>query len=326
MRALITGITGFVGSHLAEYLLSLGDCEVHGTRRHFRSNTENISGILPKITLHECDMRDLSATQRVVDEIQPEIIFHLAAQSFVHDSFIAPKETFDTNTGGNINLLEAVIRTRRTHPSYNPAIHVAGSSEEYGFVHPDEVPLKENNPLRPLSPYGSSKVAQEYLSLQYARTHTLRVVVTRAFNHTGPRRGEVFATSNFAKQIAEIELGHKETVIRHGNLDAVRDFTDVRDMVKAYVLACGIDTPTTPFNVASGTGYTIKHVLEILLSFSNAEIELKQDPSRMRPSDVEVLIGDSTLFRNATGWRPEILFEKTLEDLLNFWRNKIPKK
>ena len=138
--------------------------------------------------------------------------------------------------------------------------------------------------------------------------------------------GEVFATSNFAKQIAEIELGHKETVIRHGNLDAVRDFTDVRDMVKAYVLSCGIDTPTTPFNVASGTGYTIKHVLEILLSFSNAEIELKQDPSRMRPSDVEVLIGDSTLFRNATGWRPEILFEKTLEDLLNFWRNKIPKK
>ena len=193
-KALITGITGFVGSHLAELLLSKG-FEVYGIKR-WRSKTENIEHIMEKLHLKEADMRDGHSLYNVIEDVKPELIFHLAAQSFVPTSWQAPADTMVTNAVGTLNLLEAVRKV-----GIDPAIQIAGSSEEYGLVYPDEVPIKETNPLRPLSPYGVSKVATDMLGFQYHRSYGMNIVVTRSFNHTGPRRGEVFVTSDFAKQI-----------------------------------------------------------------------------------------------------------------------------
>lgn len=186
----------------------------------------------------------------------------------------------------------------------------------------DEVPIKESNPLRPLSPYGVSKVAMDFLGYQYFKSYGMKIIRTRGFNHTGPRRGDVFAESSFAKQIAEIEKGKKEPVIMVGNLEAERDYTDVRDMVKGYLLAAEKGEPGEVYNICSGKAVKIKKVLDILLSFSKIKVEIKQDPARMRPSDVPILLGDSTKFRRKTGWKNTIPFEKTMEDLLNYWREK----
>ncbi len=317
MKVLITGITGFAGSHLAE--LCLGKkAEVYGTVR-WRSRTENINGIKDKITLIECDLRDATSVRETLEAVKPDLIFHLAAQSFVPTSWKAPAETFSTNALGQINLLESVREL-----GLNPKIHIAGSSEEYGLVYPEEIPIKETNPLRPLSPYGVSKVAQDLLGYQYYMSYGMSIVRTRGFNHEGPRRGEVFVTSNFAKQIAEIEKGVREPVIYVGNLEAKRDFTDVRDMVKAYWLALEKGKPGEVYNVCSGKSVPIKEVLGILLSLSKVkDIRVVQDPSRLRPSDVPILEGDFSKFRKATGWEPTIPLEKTLEDTLNYWRERI---
>lgn len=315
-NALITGITGFVGSHLAEYLLSIG-VEVYGTIR-WRSRTENIENIKEKIHLVDTDIKDAHSMQSAVDEVQPDYIFHLAAQSFVPTSWHAPAETLNTNILGNANLLEAVRKS-----DCDPVIQIAGSSEEYGLVYPDEVPIKETNPLRPMSPYGVSKVAQDLLSRQYYMSYGLKVVVTRAFNHTGPRRGDVFVTSNFAKQIAEIEKGLKEPVIYVGNLNAQRDFSDVRDIVRAYWLAVNKCDYGDVYNISLEKGRTIQSVLDLLLSMTDVNVEVKQDPSRMRPSDVMILQGDCSKFKEKTGWKPEIPFEKTMMDLVDYWKGKV---
>ncbi|HOK40529.1 MAG TPA: GDP-mannose 4,6-dehydratase [bacterium] len=317
MRVLITGITGFVGSHLAEYLLTKRNVEIFGILR-WRSRLDNIKHIMDKLNLIECDIRDLASVIETIDRIRPEKIFHLAAQSFVPSSWKAPQASLDTNIIGNLNILEAVRRI-----DINPWIQIACSSEEYGMVYENEVPIKETNPLRPLSPYAVSKVAQDLLSYQYYMSYKLNVVRTRAFNHTGPRRGEVFVSSNFAKQIAEIEHGLKEPIIYVGNLEALRDFTDVRDIVKAYWIALEKCEPGEVYNICSGKAYKIKEILNILLSMTKMKIEVKQDPSRMRPSDVPILLGDNTKFCKQTGWKPEISFEKTLEDILNYWREKL---
>ena len=317
-RCLITGITGFVGSHLAEYLLSEG-YEVYGTAR-WRSDTKNIDHIKSKIKLIDADLRDAYSVQNAVNQAEPDYIFHLAAQSFVLASWHAPQETLITNIVGNLNILEAVRSSK-----LKPVIHIAGSSEEYGKVYPNEVPIRETNPLRPMSPYGVSKVGQELLSLQYMESYGLEIIVTRAFNHTGPRRGEVFVTSDFAKQIAEIEKGKRDPIILHGNLEAKRDFTDVRDVVKAYLLAVEKCKAGEVYNICSGDGgiYSIKEVLNLLLSMNNVKIETKQDPNRMRPSDVNILHGDYSKFREITGWKPEINFKQTMKDLLDYWRERV---
>ncbi len=205
----------------------------------------------------------------------------------------------------------------------DPVIQIACSSEEYGLVLPDEVPIRETNPLRPLSPYAVSKVAQDMLAYQYFRSYGLKTIRTRGFNHTGPRRGDVFVTSNFAKQIASIEAGLQEPVIRVGNLDAVRDFTDVRDMVRAYWLAVEKATPGEVYNIGSDTGITIRELLQRLVAMSEARLEIEIDPERLRPSDVEVLISDSSKFRAATGWKPQLPIETTLRDLLDHWRQRV---
>jgi len=228
MKALITGISGFAGSHLAEYLLSL-NFEVFGTIK-WRSRLENIEHIIDKIKLFECDIRDASAVKYVLNESKPDYIFHLAAQSYVPFSWRAPSETLTTNITGELNIFEGVRELK-----LDPFIHIAGSSEEYGLVYPEEVPIKETNPLRPLSPYAVSKIAQDLLGYQYYKSYGLKIIRTRAFNHTGPRRGEVFVSSNFARQIIEIEKKKREPVIYVGNLEAVRDFLDVRDVVVVII-------------------------------------------------------------------------------------------
>ena len=202
-------------------------------------------------------------------------------------------------------------------------IQIACSSEEYGMVFPNEVPIRETNPLRPLSPYAVSKVAMDYLGYQYFESYKLRIVRTRGFNHTGPRRGETFAESTFAKQIALIEKGKQEPIIFVGNLEAERDYTDVRDMVRAYTLAVEKCDPGEVYNICTGKAFQMKAVLDMLLSFSNVKVQIKQDPARMRPSDVPILIGDNSKFVAKTGWKPEIPFEKTLKDLLDYWRARV---
>lgn len=318
MRALITGVTGFVGSHLADYLLAeQPEVEIFGTRR-WRSRMENIEHLDGRLQLRECDLRDPAAIQGVLAEVRPDYIFHLAAQSFVPASWRAPSETLMTNILGQTNIFEAVRVLE-----LDPVIQIAGSSEEYGLVLPDEVPIKETNPLRPLSPYAVSKVAQDLLAYQYFRSYGLKTVRTRGFNHTGPRRGEVFVTSNFAKQIASIEAGLREPVIRVGNLDAQRDFTDVRDIVRAYWLAVSEATPGEVYNLASGRAVTIRELLDQLLALSDTEVEVQVDPDRLRPSDVEILLGDYSKFRSDTGWEPSIPLEQTLKDTLDYWRQKL---
>ncbi len=318
MRALITGITGFAGSHLADYLLAeQSDVEIFGIYR-WRSRMENIDHLDGKINLLECDLRDAAAVHGVLAEVRPDYIFHLAAQSFVPASWRAPSDTLTTNIIGQTNLFEAVRMLE-----LDPVIQIAGSSEEYGLVLPDEVPIKETNPLRPLSPYAVSKVGQDLLAYQYFKSYGLKTIRTRGFNHTGPRRGEVFVTSNFAKQIASIEAGLQEPVIRVGNLDAQRDFTDVRDMVRAYWLAVTKAKPGEVYNVASGKAVTIGELLDQLLALSETKVEVQVDPERLRPSDVEILLGDFSKFKADTGWEPLIPLEQTLRDTLDFWRQKL---
>jgi GDP-4-dehydro-6-deoxy-D-mannose reductase len=316
MRVLITGITGFVGSHLAESRLSHGD-EVAGTYR-WRSRMDNLVGVADKISLFECDLRDGHSIRKVIQEFRPERIYHLAAQSFVHASWSSPAETISTNVVSQVHLFEAVreadLATR---------ILIAGSSEEYGATRPEELPIKETNPLRPLSPYAVSKVGQDMLAYQYHQSYGLWVVRTRAFNHEGPRRGDVFVTSSFAKQIAEAEAGLRPPIINVGNLEAQRDYTDARDVVRAYELGIERCEPGEVYNIGSGDVWSIQKVLDTLLSFSSIEFEVRPDPARMRPSDVPVLFSDSSKFRAATGWEPQIPFETTLFDTLEYWRQRV---
>ncbi|MDY6916770.1 MAG: GDP-mannose 4,6-dehydratase [Chloroflexota bacterium] len=339
MRVLITGVTGMAGSHLAEYLLDVEGLEVYGIYR-WRSRQDNLENLKradkvnivtggfesmvhertdsSKLNLIEADITDSFSMKWVIGAVRPDRIFHLAAQSYVHASWGAPAETLHTNIIGEVNLLEAVRSA-----GIDPRIHIAGSSEEYGLVLPDEIPVKETNPLRPLSPYGVSKVSQEMLAYQYHMSYDLKTIVTRAFNHEGPRRGEVFVTSNFAKQIAEIEKGLKPPVIYVGDLSSVRDWSDVRDVIKAYWLATEECKDGEVYNIGSGVGREVREMLDMLLGMSNVDIDIQVDHARLRPSDVKVLVCDSTRFRNLTGWEPQIAFEKTLEDLLGYWRARV---
>jgi GDP-4-dehydro-6-deoxy-D-mannose reductase len=322
MRALITGITGFAGSHLAEYILAeQPGVEVYGTFR-WRSRMDNVEHLEGgRIKLVEADLRDYTSVHRALEISRPDIVFHLAAQSFVPASWNAPSDTIITNVTGQTNLFEAIRSLR-----LDPVVQIACSSEQYGLVHPDETPIKETNPLRPLSPYAVSKVSQDYLGYQYFQSYGLKVIRTRGFNHTGPRRGQVFVTSNFCSQVAAIELGLQEPVIRVGNMEAIRDFTDVRDMVRAYWLAVTKAKLGEVYNIATGRGIHIREMLDLVLSFSRVKVTTEVDPARLRPSDVEILIGDSSKFRADTGWEPRIPFEQTVRDLLDYWRKVLTER
>ncbi len=318
MRVLITGITGFAGSHLAEYILANHPgVRVFGIIR-WRSRKDNIIHILDKLELVEADLKDMVSLKKAFAVVKPDRIFHLAAQSYVPASWKLPAETFAINAIGQINLFEALLSIKA-----DPKILVAGSSEEYGQVFPEEIPMKETNPLRPLSPYAVSKAAQSLLAYQYFKSYGVRAVRTRGFNHTGPRRGDVFVTSNFAKQIAEIEKGLIEPVIHVGNLEAKRDFSDVRDIVRAYWLAAEKGEDGEVYNVGTGRAIAMKDMLDMLLAQSPVKVKIKVDPDRLRPSDVPILLSDCRKFAKLTGWKPKIPLERTFRDLLNYWREKV---
>lgn len=314
MKVLITGITGFVGSHLAQLLLRKGNAEIYGMKR-WRSPLSELAGVLHGLHLIDCDLRDANAVNRVVSSIKPDRIYHLAAQSYVPVSYQAPVDTFETNAGGTINLLEAVLMAQ-----IDPIIHVCSSSEVYGQVRPDEVPIHETNPFRPSSPYAVSKVAEDMIAFQYFTSYKLKTIRTRAFTHTGPGRGEVFAESSFAKQIAEIEEGKNPPVVSVGNLDSIRTFLDVRDICEAYYLAVEKGVAGEVYNIGGSRTMSVREMLNHLLSLSPKQIRIAQDPARLRPSDVTLQIPDVTKFVNQTGWKPTIPFEKTMQDLLEYWR------
>ncbi|MFB0566373.1 MAG: GDP-mannose 4,6-dehydratase [Candidatus Aminicenantaceae bacterium] len=318
MRVLITGITGFAGSHLADYILrDQPDVKLYGIVR-WRSRMENVLHIMDKVELHEAELKDFVSLRKCLSEIEPDRIFHLAAQSFVPFSWRSPSETFAINAIGQINLFEAVLSHK-----LSPKIQVAGSSEEYGLTYPNEIPMKETNPLRPLSPYAISKVAQDLLGYQYFKSYGLEIIRTRGFNHTGPRRGDVFICSNFAKQIAEIEKEKRPPVIYVGNLEAKRDFTDVRDVVRAYWLSLEKGEPGEVYNIGTGKTSSMKEILDILLSLTRKKIKVNVDPKRLRPSDVPILLSDCTKFVQLTGWKPSISISQSLQDLLDYWRERV---
>ena len=322
-KVLITGITGFVGSHLADYILAnFPEVQILGLAR-WRSSTDNIRHILDKITLEIGDLLDLPSLQTVLSGQKPNVIFHLAAQSYVPFSFLAPIATLNANVIGTCNLLEAVKELKFTS-GYDPIVHICSSSEVYGQVKENEVPIKEDNPFRPASPYAVSKVAEDMLGFQYWLSWNIRTIRTRMFTHTGPRRGETFVVSNFAKQIATIEAGLAQPVVKVGNLDSIRTFLDVRDAVRAYWLLVQKCPPGEVYNSGGIETMTVGEMLEWLLRLSTGKnIKVEVDQNRLRPSDVTLQIPCIDKFTKATGWKPEIKFEKTLEDTLDYWRDYV---
>jgi GDP-4-dehydro-6-deoxy-D-mannose reductase len=322
-KVLITGISGFIGSHLAEYCLSLPGVQVSGTimSHHLGDEKMRIKHLEKKVKLFECDLTNRVSVAKVLGKVKPDKIFHLAAQSFVPVSWDSPEDTLYNNIISELNIFEVCREL-----GINPVTQLAGSSEEYGLVLKDEVPIKETNPLRPLSPYAVSKIAQDMLAFQYHKSYGLKTIITRCFNTEGPRRGKQFVLSSFAYQIASIEKGIQEPVMKVGNLDSFRDFTDVRDTVKALWLATEKCNYGEPYNIGSGKTYKIADVLKDLLSLSEKKIKVEKDPKLMRPSDVPILLCDPSKFRKATGWEPKIDFKTTLEDTLNYWRDELNKK
>ena len=320
MKALITGITGFVGSHLAEYILeNHPDCAVAGLVR-WRSPKDNIEGIVDKVQLFYGNLVDLPSQQRVLRDYRPDFIFHLAAQSYVDFSFLAPVDTIESNVLGTTNLLEA-IRQLKEADGYDPVVHICSSSEVYGQVRQDEVPITEDNPFRPASPYAVSKVGEDMVALQYWLSWQIRTIRSRMFTHTGPRRGEVFVVSNFAKQVAAIEADLAAPVVQVGNLDSIRTFSDVRDAVRAYWLLVNQCEAGEVYNIGGNETMTIREMLDKLIQLSSRnDIEVRVDPSRLRPSDVTLQIPCIDKFQKATGWQPAIAFDQTLQDTLAFWR------
>jgi GDP-4-dehydro-6-deoxy-D-mannose reductase len=316
VNVLVTGVSGFVGPHLVEFLRA----EEPGAPIFGVGLPETGAARRPRngISRLEADLNDPAAADGLLEEVAPDRIVHLAGQSSVHRSWADPGGTLRTNVLGLVNLLDAVRRR-----GLRPAILVVGSAEEYGLVAPEETPLKETTPLRPSSPYAVSKVAQAALARLYGPAGGMKIVLTRSFHHTGPGRAEAFAESSFAQQIAEIEAGLRPPVLRVGNLEAVRDFTDVRDVVRAYWELLEKGEGGEVYNVCSGRGRKIGDLLDELLRVSGVRVEVKVDPARLRPSDVPVLVGDPTRLRTATGWEPRIPLEQTLRDLLEDWRRRV---
>jgi GDP-4-dehydro-6-deoxy-D-mannose reductase len=265
-----------------------------------------------------CDLRDADLTVRTLERYQPEIIFHLAGQSHVPQAFAAPAETLITNVVGQINLFEACRKIE-----LDPVILTVSSAEIYGKVDPHAIPIDEEQPLRPNNPYASSKAAQDLYAGQYVASYGMKIIRMRPFNHVGPGQEDRFVVSSFARQIAEVEAGLADPVVLVGNLDPVRDFLDVRDVVRAYAMVSRPEHAGKVFNVASGRGTRIREILDMLIQCSTREIEVRTDPERLRSSDVPEFRGDSSRLTAATGWQPEIPLEQTVRDVLDDWRGRI---
>ncbi|MCR4408422.1 MAG: GDP-mannose 4,6-dehydratase [Anaerolineae bacterium] len=316
MKALITGISGFVGSYLTEYLLDNTDWQVAGTVYGPYGNIKNLCGTLE---LYPAELSRLDVVSFILEQSHPDYIFHLAAQPLPSLSRRDPWGTLETNIRMQLNILQAVVDLKMDHCR----ILVVGSSEEYGLVHPDELPIKETNPFRPLSPYAVSKVGQDLLGLQYYLNYGVQAIRVRPFNHIGPRQRPGFVAPDFAQQIAEAEAGLRETVVRVGNLNVKRDFTDVRDVVRAYHLAITLGQPGEVYNIGSEQAHSIQELLDTFLAMSTVPITVEQDPARARASDLPLVVADCSKFRAQTGWQPTIPFQDTLRDVLDYWREQV---
>lgn len=325
-KALITGITGMVGSHLADFLLSETDWDIYGMCR-WRSPLDNVSHLLDRanrsnrLKFLSADLRDYISLLNVVEEVRPDYVFHLAAQSYPSTSFTSPLDTLDTNILGTARLLEVLRRCS----GIDPVIHVCASSEVYGRVPREKLPINEECSFHPASPYAISKVGTDLLGRYHTEAHGQKVITTRMFTHTGPRRGDVFAESTFAKQIAMIEAGQIPPVLKVGNLDSLRTWADVRDAVRAYYLLVTVNPIAgQSYNIGGTYSCTIRQMLDYLLSLSSRkDIRVEVDPQRLRPIDADLQVPDTSKFHRHTGWEPEISFEKTMTDLLEYWRSRV---
>jgi GDP-4-dehydro-6-deoxy-D-mannose reductase len=315
MKVLITGIAGFVGSHLSELLLKKGE-KVFGICLPDES-LENIREIKKKLHLTNCDITDFDRLSPIVKRINPDEIYHLAALSSVGKSFSHPVDVIGVNIRGTLYLLEILRNMRK-----RPRVLIVGSSDMYGVVKPKDIPIIEEKSLLPVSPYGSSKAACDLLAYQFFKSYGVQTIRARAFNHTGPRQGVGFVVPDFASQVARIEAGILPPVMKVGNLSSKRDLSDVRDIVRGYQLLMKRGKAGEAYNICSGKAYSIKNLLNILISLSKRKIRVKTDKKRNRPAEIPVLAGDNSRIRRTTGWRPKSSIETTLEDTLNFWRRK----
>jgi GDP-4-dehydro-6-deoxy-D-mannose reductase len=312
VRALITGIGGFVGRHLLDHLAKQGD-DVAGLGR-----AADVLGLGSSVRVSATDLSDRAAVERFVREVQPEAVYHLAAQSSPADSLRDPWGTIGNNLLAQINLFEALLSA-----GLKPRVLVVGSSDEYGPVKPEDVPTHENVPLRPTTPYAVSKVGQDVMGYQYFAQHGLPVVRVRPFNHTGPGHDARFVIPSFARQLAEMEAGVREPVLRVGNLDVARDFTDARDMVRAYRLALVSGLPGEVYNLGRGQSVRIADMVEELIGLCRITVQIRVDPGLLRPADVPRQEADTRKFTTLTGWQPRIPWHTTLTDTLEYWREKV---
>ena len=317
-KILITGISGFAGSFLAEYLVVNKKDSISGTYL-LEKSLSNLNKIKHKIDLINLDLMDNAKVFYLIDRLRPDLVFHLAALTSPKDSFDDPSVTMINNIKAQVNILDAV----RKLGFKDTRILVVSSGEIYGLVDKEDLPIDEETVLRPTSPYSVSKITQDFLGLQYYLSHKLKIIRVRPFNHIGPRQSSVFVVSAFAKKIAEIEKNKLEPVLSVGNLESARDFTDVRDMVEAYVLAVEKGKKGEVYNLGSGKSYKISEILEKLLSLSSVKIKIEIDENLLRPVDIPNLVCDVTKFTKLTNWRPKISIDTTLKDTLDYWRNII---
>ena len=327
-NVLITGVTGMVGSHLVDYLLKKTDWNIYGLCR-WRSPLSNVEHLLDlanrrnsRIKFIYADLNDYSSLITAVEKSKPNYLFHLAAQSYPHTSFVEANITLDTNIIGTYNILNAIKQLK-----FNPLIHVCSSSEVFGRVKKEDLPIDENCSYHPASPYAISKAGTDLIGRYFYEAFNLKILITRMFTHTGPRRGDVFAESSFAKQIAMIELKKIKPLIKVGNLDSLRTFADVRDAVYAYYLLLTKNPkPGEVYNIGGTYSCTIKEMLNFLISLSKVKnIRIIQDPDRIRPIDADLQVPNTKKFMDITGWKPKISFQKTMIDLLDYWRIKVKK-
>ncbi len=315
MKALITGISGFVGSHLAEYLLLHTDWQVMGT---VYGPDRNIRDIRSRLTLFPAELSRLPVVEFILEQAQPDVVFHLAAMAVTGRSWRDPAGTLSINVGMQANILQAVVNL-----GLDCRVLCVCSSEEYGLVSPADMPIDEHVAFNPVNPYAVSKIAQDMLGLQYHLSHRLDTIRVRPFNHIGPRQGLGFVVPDFASQVARIEAGQQDPVLRVGSLEAQRDFTDVRDVVRAYHLLALKGQSGQVYNIGSGRAHSIRQVLDYFVQSSRTPIRVEPDPARMRPSEVPLVVCDYGKLHACTGWKPTIAFEQSLADVLDDWRTRV---
>lgn len=314
-KALVIGAAGFVGRYLIEHLYAKGDYEIYATKlpNEILKVAEGV-----QVKIFDLDILDKDNIVKMLYEIRPDYIFHLAAQSSVSIAWRNPTMTVDINIKGAVNLLDAV---RELY--YKPRVLLVGSGEEYGHIREGETPISEENNIRPGNIYAATKCCQNMLGRIYSQAYDMDVMMVRAFNHIGPRQAPIFVISDFCKQVAEIELGLKEPIIYVGNLAAKRDFTDVRDVVRAYELLIEKGVPGETYNVGSGHAYAIREILDKIIAISGKEINVEIDPAKIRPIDVPIIEADVSKLIETTGWKKEILLDQTLNETLNYWRTEL---